>query len=46
MLGSRAKAEENGLNGEEISPPHLTLGPGERRELSQRGPAENGFIVI
>ena len=37
-MGCEPKREDNGVNGEEVSPPHPTLGLAERRELSQLGP--------
>jgi len=42
-LGLEARGEENG---EEVSPPHRLWGLGEHHELSQRGPVENGFVII
>jgi len=37
-MGCEPKREDNGVNGEEVSPPHPTLGLAERCELSQLGP--------
>ena len=45
-MSPEPKGEENGLNGEEVSPPHLTLGSESVVSSPSKVRSENGFIPI